>query len=863
MISIEEIGKIPLLHGISPEVAASIADRLSLRSFLPGEYVFLRGEPGHSMFVILEGKVAVTLTNAEGYDYTIATLQKGNFFGELGLLAGEPRSAHIKALTRLLTAEIDQEGYEDLKRIFPELNSKLMGIFGKRITKARLRWKGERVKSVKGVSRSLVPVREPMNEQCLPGVTKWAEDLNRLVEEVASTDAHVLISGEGGTERVFIARLLISKSRANARPSISLNCSAPPKVSREDSPSALGDAQESALFGHDAGSAAYARGWRRGYLDIADTGTLILDHVEDLTPRVQVMLVRYLQSCCFSRVGSDEQRKSKVRIIATTTRDLEALVEEGRFNKDLFELLRGKTIHIIPLRERKEDIPDMAQEFLVRYRRRNQEQIGGFSRRAMKTLVSHEWPMNFAELNTVISRAVAVSQGKTVEEEHIFLDVRSAFYPAAGINLLNKKGIGPFLRHRLVAYPLQYVAVPLTLGLIFYTLFGPRQQNPANIIAWSLICPAILFSIVLIGRGLCASCPISAISNAFVYGRKKFLRFPGAMKKYGTWAGIGAFVLIFWIEHATEAFLNAHITGMVFLSISACAIVTALLFGQRVWCLYICPMGRMLGDLALLSIMELRANSRVCIWQCEFNVCIKDKNCPMGLHPSAERTRHDCILCFACADKCKQGSVRLDLLLPHQRILATKTWNPTRSAFVVLLTGAVLASQTLRWLGDHSIFASLAVPEIHFQSQWGHFVAGIAMTAGFAVASFLASRRETRATWGRDFADAGCAYLPLAFFGLFNIYFGLFISRSKEIPLLLRKILGFSNAMDAPQTASTPLILQALPPLLALAGGMTSLYLLRKLRVQNRLHLRSYRLHQILVLIACLALVVVFWDVGR
>lgn len=859
MISREQIDKIPLLQGISPEAAASIAHSLSLKSFLPGEYVFLRGEPADSMFVILEGKAAATLTNAEGHDYTIATLQKGNFFGELGLLAGEPRSAHIKALTPLLTVEIDQEGYEDLKALFPELHSTLMGIFGKRVAKARLQWKGERVKSVKGVSRSLVPFREPMNEKCLPGVSKWAADLNRLVEEIASTDAPVLIHGEGGTERVFIARLLISKSKANALPSISLNCSAPPKVSREDSPSALEDAQESALFGHEAGSAAYAKGWRRGYLDIADTGTLILDHIEDLTPRVQALLVRYLQSSSFSRVGGNVELKSNVRIMATTIRDLESLVEQGKFNKELFQLLRQKTIHIIPLRARKEDIPAMAQEFLIRYRRRSREQIGGFSPEAMKALVKHDWPMNFAELNTVISRAVAASQGKTVHKEHIFLDVRSSLQPPGRVNLLKTKGIGPFLRHRLVAYPLRYVTVPLTLGLILYTLFGPKEQNPANIIAWSLICPAILLSIILIGRGLCASCPISAISNLFAYGRRKFLRFPGSMRQYGIWAGIGAFVVIFWIEHATEAFLNARVTGLVFLSISVCAILTAMLFGKRIWCVYICPMGRMLGDLAALSFMELRANSKVCIWQCEFNVCIKDNSCPMGLHPSSEKTRHDCILCFGCADKCKQESVHLDLLLPHQRILAAKSWSPSRSAFVVLLTGSVLGSQVLRWLSDHKSFTLFAVPEFYFSSQWGHFLTGLAMTMGFAAAAFLASKTKTLQTWSRDFADAGSAYLPLAFFGLFDIYFGYFISRINEIPLLVAKILGFGGSIDAPQAPSIPLLLQALPSLLVLAGGMASLYLLRKLRGQTRLHLRSYRLHQILILITSLVLLFVFW----
>jgi polyferredoxin len=423
---------------------------------------------------------------------------------------------------------------------------------------------------------------------------------------------------------------------------------------------------------------------------------------------------------------------------------------------------------------------------------------------------------------------------------------------------LRKKGISGFLRHRLVPGALQYVTVPFFLCLIFYTLFGPQEQNLGNIVAWALLWPFLLLSVLVSGRGFCAYCPISAVSNAFVYSRKRFQSFPGAMKKYAIWVGIAAFVSIFWIEHVTEAFLHARITGVVFLSITGSAIITALLFGKRVWCLHICPLGRMLGDLAVLSIVELRANSTVCVWQCENRACLKEKNCPMGLHPSAERTRHDCILCLACAKKCKQKSVHLDILLPHQRVLAMKSWNPSRSAFVVLLTGSVLASQVLRWLGAHQAFTALAIPEIHFHSRWEYFLAGVAMTVGFAGLTFLASGTRRLAVWNRNFVYAGYAYLPLAFLGLFDIYFGQFISRGNEIPRLLAKLLGFSNVTNWPQATSVLAILQVLPPVLALVGGMLSLYLLRKLRAQYGLHSLSYRLHQMLILITCLVFLMIF-----
>jgi hypothetical protein len=689
--------------------------------------------------------------------------------------------------------------------------------------------------------------------------------MRKIIEEIASTDANVLIVGEKGTERVPVARLIVSKGKGKSLPTLSLNCSHPPpggKVTsgaggENSSPSFIEEAQESALFGHEAGSTVYAKGKRRGYLDIADTGTLVLDHVDHLTPKIQALLLRYLQSSHYTRIGSNKQRKSKVRIIATTTADMETMVEQGRFNGELLELLRERVVTLIPLRERKEDIPAIVQYFQTRYKRRHHGQVSGISKEAMKALVDHEWPLNSAELKQVLGQAVAACQGKTLEEEHIFLDMRPSL-PSAKMNLLRREKISRFVQHRIVPGGLQYVTVPFFLLLIFYTLSGPKEQNLGNIVAWSLLWPFLLLSIMLSGRSFCAYCPISAVSNAFVYGRNVFLPFPGVIKKYGIWVGIVAFVSVFWIEHVTEAFLNARVTGRIFLSILGGAIITALLFGRRIWCLYICPLGRMFGEFTMLSITELRANSKVCVGQCETHACLKEQSCPMGLHPSTERTSRDCILCLACVRKCKQKSIHLDVLLPHQKILNMKSWGFPRSIFVVLLTGSVLASQALRWLGDHKAFATLTIPEANLRAHWEDLFALSAITIGFAALTFFASGTKRLAAWGQNFIYAGYAYLPLAFFGLFDIYFRQFIARGNEIPRLLVELLGLRGLMNLPQVTPNLVILQGIPSALALAGGVFSLYLLRKVRGQYPLHPLSYRLHQVLISITCLAFLIIF-----
>lgn len=864
MISKEELIKIPLFAELSDEQAGIIAEHFSLRIFLPGEHIFFRGEPGHSMFVILNGKVIGTLTNAEGTDYTIATLREGTFVGELGLLAGEPRSAHVKAITPVLAAEIDQGAYRALINVFPEFESRLLQLLGKRAERVKMLWQGDRVKSVKGISRSLAPHRKPVREDPFPGVSQWARDMRKTIDEVGATDAHVLIVGETGTERVMVSRMIVSKSKRDDRPFLFMNCSHPPPggktiggaETRSDAPSFIEEAQESALFGHEAGSTSYAKATRRGYLDIADTGTLVLDHIDYLAPKVQILLLRYLQTSRFVRIGGTEERTSKVRIIATTTRDMDALVAEGKFSAELLALLRGRVIQLIPLRERKEDIPAIVQYLRTRYKRKHQEQVDRVSDGALQLLAKHDWPLNFSELKQVLSQAVAACQGEVIDEEHIFLDIRHSL-PSAPLNLLKIEKIKRFLRHPMVPAVLQYVTVPFFLTLILFTLLGPKEHNLGNIIAWSLLWPLLLLSVAFGGRGFCSYCPISAISNVFTLGRRKFLPSPDAMRKYGLWGGIVAFVSVFWIEHLTEAFVNARVTGIVFIAITSGAIITALLFGNRIWCLNICPLGRMLGEFAALSMTELRANSRVCLYQCETHTCLKEKSCPMGLHPSTERTGRDCILCFACVRKCKQKAVHLDVMLPHHRILAKSSWEFSRSAFVVLLVGSILGSGTLRWLSGHRTVSVLSIPEIHLHGIWENFVALVAVTVGFAALTFTVSRTKKFAEWVQNFAFEGYGYLPLAFFGLFTYYFRQLIVQGKEIPRLLAELPVLRIASSPPLTISGLAVLNMIPPLLTLAGGILSLYLLRRLRGKYALPTVSYHLHQAIIALTCLLFIII------
>jgi len=184
-------------------------------------------------------------------------------------------------------------------------------------------------------------------------------------------------------------------------------------------------------------------------------------------------------------------------------------------------------------------------------------------------------------------------------------------------------------------------------------------------------------------------------------------------------------------------------------------------------------------------------------------------------------------------------------------------WEFSRSTFAVLLVGSVLATGALRWLGDHKTFAALVIPQIHLHGHWENFFALFAATVGFAGLTFMASGTKGFANWSQNFVYAGYAYLPLAFFGLFNIYFRQFISQGNKIPWLFAKLLGLEGVINQPQITSRMVALHALPPALVIFGGFLSLYLLRKLHEKYVFQPLAYRLHQVIILATCLAFIII------
>ncbi|MFM1768670.1 MAG: hypothetical protein RJA22_1199 [Verrucomicrobiota bacterium] len=262
------------------------------------------------------------------------------------------------------------------------------------------------------------------DDECeIIGVSPAMEALRDLIRKVGRTQATVLIQGESGTGKELVARALYRQSPRATAPFIKINCAAVPE-----------SLIESEFFGHEKGAFTNAMTKREGRFELAHGGTLLLDEVSEVAPKLQAKLLRVLQEREFERVGGNRTIKVDVRVIATTNRTLEQSVERQEFRQDLFYRLNVVPIIVPALREHREDIPVLAEQFCRRFARKHGSNVRGLSPAAVQALTAHSWPGNVRELQNVLERAVILSGDSTLlEPEHFGLgrDTLGGAHPGA------------------------------------------------------------------------------------------------------------------------------------------------------------------------------------------------------------------------------------------------------------------------------------------------------------------------------------------------------------------------------------------------------------------------------------------------
>lgn len=242
----------------------------------------------------------------------------------------------------------------------------------------------------------------------LIGNSPSMEALRQMVKNVADSDSTVLILGESGTGKELVAKALHYHSRRAERPMIPVNCGAIPE-----------DLLESELFGHMKGAFTGASSNRIGRFQLADGGTILLDEIGDMSPKLQVKILRVLQEQQIEPVGSTQTINIDVRVIAATNRDLEEDVATGRFREDLFYRLNVIPLHVPPLRDRREDVPILIAHFMDKFSQSRSRSVRRFSDPAMSALIGYDWPGNVRELENLVERMTILHPDKEIQIEDL------------------------------------------------------------------------------------------------------------------------------------------------------------------------------------------------------------------------------------------------------------------------------------------------------------------------------------------------------------------------------------------------------------------------------------------------------------
>jgi two-component system response regulator HydG len=255
----------------------------------------------------------------------------------------------------------------------------------------------------------------PLIETASPKMKKIVE----IVQQVAPSQANVLIMGESGTGKEIIADMIHKLSPRAAKPMIKVNCAAIPET-----------LIESELFGYEKGAFTGAAGRREGRFEAADKSSIFLDEIGEVPPSVQVKLLRILQEGTLERLGSNKTIKVDTRIIAATNKDLAAMVKQVLFREDLYWRLNVISLHLPPLKERREDIPSLIQHFINRFSHKNAKPINGIESKAMEILLGYEWPGNVRELENVIERSVVLDRDGIIGSDDLPSEIEQGSLPS-------------------------------------------------------------------------------------------------------------------------------------------------------------------------------------------------------------------------------------------------------------------------------------------------------------------------------------------------------------------------------------------------------------------------------------------------
>jgi len=749
-IDLDILSNSSLFKEISLESITKAVSLAEHKVFPDKAVIFNEGDPPDAFFLITSGQVKVAITSTDDIENVLAVLNKGDSLGEIAVLTNEPHTTTATTVGPTSLFILSQESFNELCTLSPEVSMVFIRGFANRLMQkdAEIVQATEKEKAY----QQFVSEQDTLSLPELIGQTRTINNLRKKILTAANNDLPVLVQGDPGTEKLVVAGNIHKESIHASSPFLSMDAEnvvleGYGAIPEEDSGTLqLEMAQSGVLFGFEEGAFISSKARGLGLLEICRQGTVVIQNIHKLTAGVQEKLHGYLVDGIFMTVGGKRTIASKARIIGTTSGDLAKLSEDGKFNSDLLELLQSNNMALPPIKMRKSDLRLLVDFIIIMecFKTPDRKLIKGISPEAYQRIMEYDWPGNMDELQIVIRRAINLAKSDHLMPEDIFIGMA----PPEGkytLNLLKFEQVRNFFKHRFYPVGLQAMTGAF-FSLIFLMAFLGNQSPDANVtllLVWALWWPMLAISWFFGARIWCSVCPMGAINdllNKFFSLKKKVPKFIRSNSAYLSALGLA---MIIYVEASSNMVNSPMATGFLLLSIATFAILSGFLYERRVWCRYLCPLGRLAATFSGCSVIEWRSNSSICNSTCKTNACYKGNGevpgCPLYQGPFSLYTNQDCILCGNCVKICENASPAFNIRIPGHELWAAIKPEKVTSIFVPVILG----TQIFRGLEHTGIGHSL---ESFMHSTWAAF--GLLLIVATAV-SFLYTRVAGQISFGK------------------------------------------------------------------------------------------------------------------
>jgi DNA-binding NtrC family response regulator len=384
---------------------------------------------GYTVDTAANGTKAIRSVDTESYDLVVTDLKMPEVDGMMVLKHVVDRSPDTMCI--ILT------GYGTIEGAVEAIKAGAFHYITKPVKSAEIMAVVEKALKYKLLERENILLKQQLRKKYrfenFVGDSKPIQQVFELIEKVADTDSTILITGESGTGKELIAKAIHYNSQRRDNPMVVINCGAIPE-----------ELLESELFGHEKGAFTGAHKARMGRFELANGGTIFLDEIGDMSPNLQVKLLRVLQEQQFERVGSTRTIGVDIRVIAATNQDLFGAVHKGTFREDLYYRLNVIPINVPPLRERRADTPLLVDFFVKKFTQEKQKDVKGFTQEAMDVLLKYDWPGNVRELENLVERVIILADGQEIELDDIPESIRKRAKRMGSFEVAVPKGDIPF-----------------------------------------------------------------------------------------------------------------------------------------------------------------------------------------------------------------------------------------------------------------------------------------------------------------------------------------------------------------------------------------------------------------------------------